>query len=335
MKEMKKTERFTDKEWEELASLLSDEKGGHPDLLERFTACDTNETGQKWKDLRDMSNREKIDIDKAWNSVHSRLVENGLNANESPVRISFMRTTLFRIAAVGLILIGLGTAALYMNNSGYLSKKITVVSGIDQKNIKVSLHDGSTIYLNRNSELSYRNNFGQHGRAVKLTGEAFFEISPDVSKPFIIDAGKANVKVVGTSFNVITNNKESAVEVFVKTGKVLVTDNSGAQSILLDPGYIGTVDSKASAKTLNDNPNYLAWTTGQMVYNGTKLDIVFNDLKRVYNMDIIPDDPKIIENTWTTAPIDNEPQDTIIRLICASFNLSYTKDGNVYHLSKK
>jgi hypothetical protein len=51
-------------------------------------------------------------------------------------------------------------------------------------------------------------------------------------------------------------------------------------------------------------------------------------------MDIVTDDPIILENTWTS-PIDNQPQDTIIRLICASFNLNYTKDGTVYHLSKK
>ncbi len=65
---------------------------------------------------------------------------------------------------------------------------------------------------------------------MKLRGEAFFEIAPDASKPFIIDAGEANIKVVGTSFNVITNNPESEVEVFVKTGKVLVSDNSGSQT---------------------------------------------------------------------------------------------------------
>jgi hypothetical protein len=51
-------------------------------------------------------------------------------------------------------------------------------------------------------------------------------------------------------------------------------------------------------------------------------------------MDIIADDPTILENTWVS-PIDNLPQDTIIRLICTSFNLGYTNDGNVYHLSKK
>ena len=73
---------------------------------------------------------------------------------------------------------------------------------------------------------------------------------------------KLIVKVVGTSFNVITNNKESAVEVFVKTGKVLVSDNSGSQTIQLDPGFVGTMNSKISAKKLNSNPNYLSWKTG-------------------------------------------------------------------------
>ena len=78
----------------------------------------------------------------------------------------------------------------------------------------------------------------------------------------------------------------------------------------------------------------MSWNTGLLVYNGQKLDVVFNDLKKVYNMDIVADDPGILENKWTS-PIDNQPQDTIIRLICASFNLSYTKDGSIYHLAKK
>ena len=114
----------------------------------------------------------------------------------------------------------------------------------------------------------------------------------------------------------------------------MLSDNSGSESLALDPGYIGTMSAEVSGKKFNDNPNYLSWKTGLLVYNGQKLDVVFSDLKRVYNMDIEADDPAILENTWTS-PIDNQPQETIIRLICASFNLSYTKDGNVYHLVKK
>jgi transmembrane sensor len=334
MKEMKKIERFTDKEWEELASLLSDETAEHPDLLDRFMVGDTNDSGKKWKELKNMNSTEEIDVDKAWNNVHSRLLENGIKINESPVRIRFMRSTFLRIAASVIILLSLGTAALYINNAGYFSKKITVFAGNDQKNIQVSLSDGSKVYLNRNSEFSYRKNFGKTGRNVKLTGEAFFEIAPDASKPFIIDAGKAKVKVVGTSFNVITNNRESSVEVFVKTGKVLLFDNSGSHSLQLDPGYVGTLTSKKAFKTVNSDPNYISWKTGYLDYSGQKLSIVFNDLKRVYNMDIVVDDSLILENPWHS-PIVNSSQETIINIICRSFNLNYTKDGNVYHLSKK
>jgi transmembrane sensor len=331
--EMKNIENFTDQEWEELASILSDEKDEQTDLVSRFTDSDENNSAKKWKELG-MNSNEKIDVDKAWKNVHSRMSENKLLTAEKPLSVSFISSVFLRIAAVGLILISMGTAVFYLNNAGYLSKKISVIAGIDQKNVMVSLPDGSKIYLNRNSEFSYRNNFGKHGRNVNLTGEAFFEISPDVSKPFIIDAGKAKVKVVGTTFNVITNNSEAAVEVFVKTGRVIVSDESGSKTIQLDPGYVGTMSSNNSGKKINENPNYISWKTNYLDYNGQKLGIVFIDLKRVYNMDIIADDPSILENPWSS-PIDNVDQQTIIRMICTSFNLSYTKEGDVYHLSKK
>jgi transmembrane sensor len=331
---MKKIAEYSDREWEELASILSGEKGEESDLLRRFVSEDSMDTEKSWKDLRNMSEEKEINVDKAWNNVYARIKESGTEEEIRKPGILMMRSIFLRVAAAALIVLSLGIATTYIVNPDIFSKKITVASGNDQKNILVSLPDGSRIFLNRNSELSYRSNFGGRGRNVSLRGEAFFEIAPDVSKPFTINAGDANVKVVGTSFNVITRNSEAAVEVFVKTGKVLLSNNSGSQSLALEPGYIGTVGEKASGKKINENPNYLSWNTGLLVYNGQKLNVVFSDLKRVYNMDIEVADPAILENTWTS-PIDNQPQETIIRLICASFNLSYTMDGNVYRLVKK
>jgi ferric-dicitrate binding protein FerR (iron transport regulator) len=200
--------------------------------------------------------------------------------------------------------------------------------------MQVTLPDGSNIFLNRNTRLSYRANFGKHERNVTLSGEAFFDITHDENSPFTVDAGNARIKVLGTSFNVITSNSESEVEVFVQTGQVMVSSDAGSQNLVLEPGYIGKVKSKLSEKTFNNDPNYMAWNTGHLVYDGQTLDIVFRDLKRVYNMEIIADNPDILTMPWT-APIDNQPQEKIIRLICANFNLSYTKDENVYHLAKK
>ena len=336
MKEMNNIEKYTDKEWEDLSSLLSGEKNDNKDLLSRFMAEDSHNTIKQWKELREMNSDKEIDVDKAWNKLHSRLSENGLLTETPVVRRTFVRSTYFRIAATVLVLLGIGSVMIYLNDRGVLSRKTIVATTENQKNLQVTLPDGSNVILNRNTRLTYREKFGRHGRNLALSGEAFFEITHDENNPFTIDAGKASIKVLGTSFNVITSNSDSAVEVFVKSGKVMVSDNEGTKNLILDPGDIGIMDSKISEKSVNNDPNYMAWNNGVLIYDRKTLDVVFRDLKKVYNMDIVVNDPKILENTWTTnGPVNNESQETIIRIICATFNLSYTIDGNVYHLSEK
>jgi ferric-dicitrate binding protein FerR (iron transport regulator) len=293
-----------------------------------------NYTDREWEELRKMGGDKEPDVDKAWNKVLFRINNSGETDIKIPAKIVSLRTNLMKIAAAAIVILGLGIAGLYITRKDILSKRITVTTDINQKNLEVTLPDGSTVILNRETVLSYRAGFGKSDREVALTGEAFFEIEPDQDNPFIINAGKAEVKVVGTSFNVITSNPDSAVEVFVKSGQVMLSDNSGTKTLLLDPGYVGKIDSKISDKSINNDPNYMAWNTGLLIYDGQTLDIVFRDLKRVYNLDIVADDPSILDEIWT-APINNQEQETIIRLICYSFNLGYKKDGNVYHLSKK
>jgi transmembrane sensor len=332
MKEKMNTEKFTDRDWEELASALSGEKGNQPEMLNTFLTEDEHSTGELWKKLRDMNDNREINVNEAWNKVYARLNESGELSGKAPAGMLFMRSRFMKIAAAALILLSLGIVSVYV---GTRNKMMIIATADDQKKLEVTLPDGSTVFLNRDTELSYRKNPGKSERKVSLNGEAFFEITPDAEKPFVVDAGKANIKVVGTSFNIITNNPDSAVEVYVETGKVLLSDMNGNRNIMLDPGYVGTMDTEISGKKLNENPNYMSWKTGVLVYNGQTLDIVFRDLKRVYNMDIVADDPEISDLPWVSPPIDNQPQETIILLICRSFTLSYAKDGSVYHLSKK
>lgn len=332
MKEKMDTGKFTDRDWEELASALSGEKREQSELLNRFMTEDEYNTGELWKKLSETNDNMEINVNQAWDKVNTRINESGEAREKAPGRMVFMSSRFIRIAAVILVLISLGIVSVYV---GMQNKTIVVATTGEQKNLEVNLPDGSAVFLNRNTRLSYKASFGKSQRHVSLSGEAFFEITPDTEKPFVVDAGKANIKVVGTSFNIITNNPDSAVEVYVETGKVMLTDVSGIRNISLDPGYVGTMDTDNSGKKLNENPNYMSWKTGVLVYNGQTLDVVFSDLKRVYNMDIVADDPGITELPWVSPPIDNQPQETIILLICRSFTLSYSKDGNVYHLSKK
>jgi len=332
MKGKMKTGKFTDRDWEELASALSGEKGERSELVDKFMAEDDNRTGELWNKLNGMNDNREINVNNAWDKVSARITEQVSLPGKSPARVFSLRPQLMRIAATVLVLLSLGIASVYVVTR---NRMIVVATSDSQKNVEVNLPDGSTVVLNRNTEFSYRSKFSKSSRNVTLTGEAFFEITPDPDKPFIVDAGKASVKVVGTTFNIITSNNDSAVEVYVESGKVLLSDDSGNRSIMLDPGYVGTMAGGSSGKSVNENPNYMSWKTGVLVYKGETLDVVFRDLKRVYNMDIIADDPEISQLPWVSPPIDNQSQETIILLICRSFTLSYSKDGSVYHLSKK
>jgi len=325
----------TDKDLEKLASLLSGETNELSDELRKFKEVDLYNTEKQWNMMGKMENDKKIDLDKAWNSIYSRIEENGLLTKTGRIENRFNLKTFIRIAAAVLVIIGLGSTVLYMNKIGTFSTKIVVVTNSTERNKEVSLPDGSKIFLNRNSNLSYNKNLGGTSRNVKLTGEAFFDIKHDPTKPFIIDAGKARIKVLGTSFSILTNNSNNAVEVFVKTGRVLLSDNSGIQNLVLEPGFIGTMDSKSSAKSVNENPNYLSWNTDILDYTGgKKLDIVFTDLKKVFDIDVAADKPEILNEEISTV-FYKQPQDSIIQVICATFNFNYRKEGSFYHLSKK
>jgi ferric-dicitrate binding protein FerR (iron transport regulator) len=332
MKKHREKTKYKAGEWSEISAFLSGEKLKNSGLSDRFMAEDNN-TAKRWKDISDMDIKE-INVDRAWKKLYSRLDNNKFKSEALPSKNMIRQQIIFRIAAAALILIAIASGVFYMTGKGLLDRKTIVATSDNQKNLQVTLPDGSIICLNRNTELSYRKNFGRQERTVMLKGEAFFEIAPDAGNHFIVETGNAKVKVTGTSFNVITNNEDKAVEVFVMSGSVILADNKGKKTLELDPGFIGTMNITGAGKKRNDNPNYLSWNTGMLVYDGQTLDIVFRDLKKVYNMEIIADDPAILNNTWTS-PINNQPQETIIRLICTSFNLDYMKDGNIYHLARK
>jgi ferric-dicitrate binding protein FerR (iron transport regulator) len=286
------------------------------------------------RDLEKIAGRfSNINVDEAWNKVRSEIGKEGLVDSPPLLGERNRRITFLRIAAAVILIIGLGAGFLYLRNSVTIGDRVIIASGGDERDVVVTLSDGSKVWLNRNSKLIYRNSLNGETRNVKLTGEAFFDITPDPKRPFIIDAGKAKVKVVGTSFNVITSNRDNKVEVFVRTGKVMLSDPSGVRSIMIELGSVGIIGASTPDISVNENRNYMAWKTDTLVYQGEKLDVVFADLKRVFDINISADDPEI-NNIPLTTTFFSLPEDTIIQVICNTFNLRYEKNGSVYHLAK-
>ena len=325
MKKIDNTEKWNDREWAGAAAWLSGEENGSGEDA-RILAGEEEDIMKKWNDLK-YPETEPVDVDKAWAKLNGRIEAAEKTSIQLAARRTPFLTTFARIAAMVIIVAGAGWLLFEVA----APQKITVTTEADQKNVEVLLADGSTVFLNRNSSLTYPKNFRSGTRRVSLRGEAFFDISRDVEHPFIIDAGKADIKVLGTSFNVITENASSEVEVYVASGKVLVTSDDGSSSLTLEPEYVGRVSGSNAVQALNTNVNYLAWHTGMLTYDGERLGVVFEDLKRTYNIEIKVADPEINEFRLTS-PFEQQPQDTIVKLICTTFNLRSVREGDTYIL---
>lgn len=307
---------LTDKDYARLAASLSGETS--ESMKDSSLLDEESQMKQAWDGLKRMELPVDVDVDKAWNKVERRIEDD----SRREIRIS-----LLKVAAVAVAVIASVWFIVNMANSGI----VIVTTDETDSNYEVLLSDGSKIVLNRNTTVSYSRSFNKE-RSVTLSGEAFFEVARDEDHPFTVMTDMAEITVLGTSFNVITENGNEETEVFVESGRVQVSSNFTDNVITLSKDFVCKVSEKYTAEELNTNLNYLSWNTRLLRYNGEQLDVVFADLKRLYNIDIVTNDEAI--NTFTlTSVFDNQPEDMIIKLLCTTFGLDYTNRDNTYVLS--
>jgi transmembrane sensor len=146
------------------------------------------------------------------------------------------------------------------------------------------LPDGTRVWLNQNSEIEYPNEFSGSERSVKLTGEAFFEVKRDESKPFVINSGSIKTTVLGTSFNISSYNGKKP-EVNVRTGKVKVESNNDV--VFLVRGDKATYNN-ANAKIEKQKATILEpqWKKVLIYVDGLTLEEVIDKLKLDHDFEV-------------------------------------------------
>ena len=148
------------------------------------------------------------------------------------------------------------------------------------------LPDHSKVWLNSQSSISYVTAFKGRERTVELKGEAYFEISKDPERPFIVKSGRASVKVLGTHFNVSAYPDERLTEVVLSEGSVRLT--VGTEMAQLKPGQqasFGKHDDAISLKEV-DVDEAVDWKNGYFQFDNAEIEKVMNKLKRWYDIDI-------------------------------------------------
>lgn len=282
----------------------------------------------------------KFDPAAAWEKIEGELHDTPAVRHlvpSSPPRS--LRKVFLRVAASVLLALALGSAGYFIGIRQHRTAVFTeVISDEGHVLQDISLPDGTRVSLNRSSRLTYPKLFSGNTREVMIEGEAFFDVKPDASKPFVITAGNARIRVLGTSFHVSARPGDKTVEVVVETGRVQVVCpavNSSLQGELtLVPGEKGVLfnENNQLVKSLNDNPNVTAWKTNELIFDKTSLREVIADLEKVYHTEIQLSDPSLNERVLT-AHFNNQPVDFILEVIRLTFSLELTAQNGQYFLT--
>jgi len=150
------------------------------------------------------------------------------------------------------------------------------------------LPDGSKVWLNAASSVKFPTSFSGKERHVELTGEAYFEIAKDASRPFRVDApGGMQIEVLGTHFNIMSYADENAINTTLLEGSVKVRE--GAVSSLLRPGEQASLN-KASDRISVSNADVdetIAWKNGLFRFEGATIEAVMKQIARWYDVEVI------------------------------------------------
>lgn len=277
----------------------------------------------------------------AWNNVHSKITQSQPTIGRKKLRKEAI-IRFYKYAAILVVAVLLGTLGYYIGfnsqNTDFFSE---VIAAEEQVVNEFILPDGSMVALNSNSKLKFPKQFKDDVREIFIEGEAFFDVKPNPDKPFIIHAGNAQIKVLGTSFNVCAYPNTETVEVIVKTGKVQVNNvnpelSNDNSEVVLVPGEKGTLFNTTNVleKALNSDPNYIAWKTRDLVFNEVPLKEVFKNLEKVYHVDIQVSDPKL-NDLLLEAQFDHKPIDFVLNVIQITFDLDLKKENEQFIFSER
>jgi ferric-dicitrate binding protein FerR (iron transport regulator) len=217
----------------------------------------------------------------------------------------------------------------------YFSKPSEIVVIASTGNIEQLLPDGSVVSLNAGSKIIYPEEFASETRNIKLEGEAYFKVSHDKTKPFIVASGDARVEVLGTEFNVNTKSSAGNMEVVLTTGKVSVYyKENPSGNVLLAPGEKAELNArqKSIRKEANTDLNYMAWKTRVLVFENEPLGQVIQTLQHVFQSKITLSDQQLNE-CRVTASFNNQSLESVLHVLSETLDIQVQTDGNNINIS--
>ena len=235
---------------------------------------------------------DELEVDIALGKLKDRILqeqgrmEKESRAERKPLSVVLRWT---RVAAVLLLLLGIGYAIGSWR--GHSVPDIVVQNQlITAKGSKgrFTLPDGSVVWLNSETRLTYPNQFAGDKRLVTLEGEAYFEVAKDAKKPFVVQAGEIDVEVLGTCFNVDSYSSDELVQTALLNGSVKISGKTIKEPVYLKPNELFRYRKSDQVSSVEEAKVglYADWIKDRLVFDNDYLSDILISMEGRYNMDI-------------------------------------------------
>lgn len=196
---------------------------------------------------------------------------------------------------------------------------------------QITLSDGTKVWLNSNSSLKYPSAFSTSERRVELTGEAYFEVSKNKQKPFIVETSLQKVEVLGTKFNINAYDDESSTQTSLAEGSVRVSCKNN--TTLLKPGQQSTLtDQNIAVRSINLD-QVLDWKNGDFNFSNNNLKEIMRKISRWYNIEVIFEGP-ISQETYVAQISRKKRLNDVLRALQLSGSIKYNIRNNKLYISQ-
>lgn len=206
-------------------------------------------------------------------------------------------------------------------------EKAVVLNQTSIRNTKssIQLPDGSVVWLNQGSQLTYPSSFASNERTVKLEGEAFFEVVRNENTPFFVETQDMTIKVLGTSFSVKNDKKNTLAEAVLVSGKVEVHFTNENTPVLLYPNQKISYKREESAYVVEDvdASEYTLWKNDRLVMTNESLTTIFRKMERWYGIEIVCEGALPLQSKFSIT-ITDEPKEEILRLLSITHPIGFT-----------
>ena len=278
-------------------------------------------------------NTNQIDVDKAWNTLYTRLeAERLLPVKAEEQSVPERKIQLGWIAAAAAVFTGIIFSVLYFSQ-GRDQSLLVLQNNENAGTLVATLEDGSTVYLASHASITYPVAFAANQRKVELNGDALFSVTKNEKRPFVVETNKGiTVEVVGTVF-AVQSSPGNLFELSVKQGKVNVHSKDNQTKVFVEAGEIVRLNINGLSKSKITNPQAFGRFAEKMSFKDEKLDNIVHAINTLYSSPAIIAD-KSLNNRTLTVTFENDSVEAMTELICLALNLERVSKQDTIFIRK-